>query len=89
MALLFGRRLGRLAGPISSRLAEAQLTAASQEEPSTTTSLPAGHKNSDLREVMCNIRLSRMRDITLRQDVNLYQGDKPIKLKDVFRVKTH
>lgn len=52
-----------------------------------SSSLPAGHKDSDLRDVVCNIRLSRLRDITLRRDVSLYDAGKALKLTDVFKVQ--
>ena len=53
---------------------------------STVGTLPDGHKNSDLRDVMCNIRLSRLRDITLRRDVSLYEEGKAVALAPIFKV---
>ena len=91
MALLFVRSLNRLCAPHTSRLVATPLQSNSSgmlltERASTVGSLPAGHENSDLRDVMCNIRLSRMRDITLRRDVSLYEEGKPVTLASIFKV---
>eukprot|EP00210_Caulerpa_lentillifera_P006167 g5892.t1 len=51
----------------------------------STSNIPAGHKKSDLRDVACNIRLSRMRDITLRRDIRLYENDKSLTLEQIFK----
>jgi hypothetical protein len=37
--------------------------------------VPPGHLHSDLSPVECNIGLGRRRDLTLRQDLCLYQQD--------------
>lgn len=53
----------------------------------STANVPAGHAKSDLRDVACNIRLSRMRDITLRRDIRLYDGNSAFTLEQIFKVK--
>ncbi len=48
--------------------------------------VPDGHLNSDLSPTVCHIGLGRRRDLTLRQDLCLWEGDKKFSLADVFRV---
>lgn len=48
--------------------------------------VPDGHLNSDLSPTVCHIGLGRRRDLTLRQDLCLWDGDKKFSLSDVFRV---
>lgn len=55
-------------------------------EPSKTYNVPAGHKGSDLTDSICNISLQRMRDLTLRQDLQLAGEGGQVPLKDVFQV---
>lgn len=52
----------------------------------STANVPAGHAKSDLRDVACNIRLSRMRDITLRRDIRLYDENTAFTLEQIFKV---
>jgi hypothetical protein len=50
--------------------------------------VPPGHLESDLSPVACNIGLGRRRDLTLRQDLCLYQQDgQKTSLTDVLRVR--
>ncbi|KAG2435333.1 hypothetical protein HXX76_007407 [Chlamydomonas incerta] len=49
--------------------------------------VPDGHLNSDLSPTVCHIGLGRRRDLTLRQDLCLWQNDKKLSLADVFRGK--
>lgn len=48
--------------------------------------VPDGHLNSDLSPTVCHIGLGRRRDLTLRQDLCLWQNDKKLSLTDVFKV---
>ncbi|GLC33733.1 hypothetical protein PLESTB_000110000 [Pleodorina starrii] len=47
--------------------------------------VPDGHLNSDLSPTACHIGLGRRRDLTLRQDLRLWQNDKQLTLADVFK----
>ncbi|GFR49490.1 hypothetical protein Agub_g11429 [Astrephomene gubernaculifera] len=49
--------------------------------------VPDGHLNSDLSPTVCHIGLGRRRDLTLRQDLRLWQGDKQLTLAEVFKGK--
>lgn len=53
----------------------------------STGNVPDGHLNSDLSSTVCNIGLGRRRDLTLRQDLCLWQGSEKKTLADVFRGK--
>ena len=35
------------------------------------TAIPAGHRNSDLREEVCNVGLNRRRDLMMRGDIKM------------------
>lgn len=48
--------------------------------------VPEGHANSDLSPVACHIGLGRRRDLSLRQDLRLWQNDKCLTLSDVLKV---
>jgi peroxiredoxin len=48
-------------------------------------SVPAGHQNSDLDSVACNISLNRRRDLTLRQDLHVIEDGKKATIADVMR----
>lgn len=50
--------------------------------------VPPGHLSSDLSPTACNIGLGRRRDLTLRQDLCLYQQNgAKTSLVDVLRVR--
>ncbi|GIL53164.1 hypothetical protein Vafri_8847 [Volvox africanus] len=49
--------------------------------------VPDGHINSDLSPTVCHIGLGRRRDLTLRQDLRVWQNDKQLTLADVFKGK--
>lgn len=51
-------------------------------------SVPAGHQNSDLGSIACNISLNRRRDLTLREDLKVVSDGKPATLASVMRVRT-
>lgn len=50
-------------------------------------SVPAGHQNSDLGSIACNISLNRRRDLTLREDLKVVSDGKPATLASVMRGK--
>jgi len=50
--------------------------------------VPEGHKNSDLRSVTCHIGLNRRRDLSLREDLCLFQPGGKATVKDIFKVAT-
>lgn len=50
--------------------------------------VPAGHQNSDLRSVACHIGLNRRRDLSLREDLCLFQPGGKATVKDIFKVRT-
>lgn len=52
----------------------------------STYNVPEGHHNSDLSSTACHIGLGRRRDLTMRQDLRLWDGDKPLTLAEVFQV---
>ena len=58
-------RLVQAASRPSSELATAQQIFRS------FTAIPAGHRNSDLREEVCNVGLNRRRDLMMRGDIKL------------------
>lgn len=47
--------------------------------------VPEGHANSDLSPTACHIGLGRRRDLSLRQDLRLWQNDKCLTLSDVLK----
>jgi len=47
--------------------------------------VPEGHKNSDLRSVTCHIGLNRRRDLSLREDLCLFQPGGKATVKDIFK----
>ena len=49
--------------------------------------VPAGHQNSDLRSVACHIGLNRRRDLSLREDLCLFQPGGKATVKDIFKVR--
>lgn len=49
-------------------------------------SVPAGHQNSDLGSIACNISLNRRRDLTLREDLKVVADGKQATLAAVMRV---
>lgn len=51
----------------------------------STANVPAGHHNSDLSSVTCNIGLGRRRDLTLRQDLKLHEDGRSKSLAEVFK----
>lgn len=64
-------------------------TAAAAAVPSRGSGdVPPGHLNSDLTPTVCNIGLGRRRDLTLRQDLCLYQqSGAKTSLAEVLRVR--
>eukprot|EP00775_Hariotina_reticulata_P003874 gene3874-4129_t len=50
----------------------------------STYAVPEGHHGSDLSSTACHIGLGRRRDLTMRQDLKLWDGDKPLTLAEVF-----
>ena len=48
--------------------------------------VPEGHKNSDLRSVACHIGLNRRRDLSLREDLCLFQPGGKSTVKEIFKV---
>lgn len=47
--------------------------------------VPEGHKTSDLRSVTCHIGLNRRRDLSLREDLCLFQPGGKATVKDIFK----
>mmetsp|Transcript_28814 Transcript_28814/g.73481 ORF Transcript_28814/g.73481 Transcript_28814/m.73481 type:complete len:235 (-) Transcript_28814:447-1151(-) len=52
-----------------------------------TGNVPPGHLNSDLSPTACHIGLGRRRDLTLRQDLCLWKGEKKLSLAELFHGK--
>lgn len=50
--------------------------------------IPAGHQNSDLRNVTCHIGLNRRRDLSLREDLCLFQPGGKATVGEIFKVST-
>lgn len=57
-----------------------------ESEPQATYHVPAGHANSDLSDVACNLSLSRRRDLTLRQDLRVVEDGKSATIADILKV---
>jgi hypothetical protein len=53
---------------------------------SPTFEVPAGHAKSDLSSAACNIGLNRRRDLTMRQDIQLFVDGAAKSISDVFKV---
>ncbi|CAK0781578.1 hypothetical protein CVIRNUC_005411 [Coccomyxa viridis] len=49
------------------------------------TSIPAGHRNSDLREEVCNVGLNRRRDLMMRGDIQVDLMTGKQRLKDLLK----
>ena len=49
--------------------------------------VPEGHKHSDLRSVACHIGLNRRRDLSLREDLCLFQPGGKATVREIFKVK--
>lgn len=83
-------RLGLLAAQSFSRysqtLLQCDFSAAAASTAKSTYNVPEGHHNSDLSSTACHIGLGRRRDLTMRQDLRLWDGDKPLSLAEVFHV---
>jgi len=82
-------RLGLLAAQsfrYSQTLLQCDFSAAASTAKSTYN-VPEGHHNSDLSSTACHIGLGRRRDLTMRQDLRLWDGDKPLTLAEVFQVR--
>ena len=77
-----GNRLALLVG----RGYSAAPAAAAEEAVKSTYDVPEGHHGSDLSNTACHIGLGRRRDLTMRQDLALWDGDKKLSLADVFKV---
>ena len=50
--------------------------------------IPEGHRNSDLRSVACHIGLNRRRDLSLREDLCLFQPGGKATVGEIFKVST-
>ena len=50
--------------------------------------IPEGHRNSDLRNVTCHIGLNRRRDLSLREDLCLFQPGGKATVREIFQVST-
>lgn len=50
--------------------------------------IPAGHQNSDLRNVVCHIGLNRRRDLSLREDLCLFRPGGKATVGEIFKVST-
>ncbi|KAF8065441.1 hypothetical protein HT031_003042 [Scenedesmus sp. PABB004] len=50
----------------------------------STFAVPEGHHGSDLSSAACHIGLGRRRDLTMRQDLKLWDGAQALTLADVF-----
>ena len=48
--------------------------------------IPEGHQNSDLRSVTCHIGLNRRRDLSLREDLCLFQPGGKATVGEIFKV---
>lgn len=48
--------------------------------------IPEGHRNSDLRNVTCHIGLNRRRDLSLREDLCLFQPGGKATVGEIFKV---
>jgi hypothetical protein len=82
-------RLGLIAAQsyrYSQTLLQADFSAAAASTAKSTYNVPEGHHNSDLSSTACHIGLGRRRDLTMRQDLKLWDGDKPLTLGQVFHV---
>lgn len=82
-------RLGLIAAQslrYSQALFQAEFSAAAASTAKSTYNVPEGHHNSDLSSTACHIGLGRRRDLTMRQDLRLWDGDKPLTLAEVFHV---
>ena len=53
----------------------------------STYNVPQGHHDSDLSSTACHIGLGRRRDLTLRQDLCLWDQGSKLSLADVFKVR--
>ncbi|WIA36977.1 hypothetical protein OEZ86_008214 [Tetradesmus obliquus] len=60
------------------------MTAGAASTAKSTFAVPEGHHNSDLSSTACHIGLGRRRDLTMRQDLRLFSGDKALTLAEVF-----
>lgn len=49
--------------------------------------VPGGHAGSDLTPATCHIGLMRLRDLTLRADLCLWQGPSKSSLAGLFKVR--
>ena len=62
--------------------------AAAQNFLRSFTAIPAGHRNSDLREEVCNVGLNRRRELMMRGDIKLDTTAGTRTLKEVLKVET-
>jgi hypothetical protein len=82
-------RLGMVAAQsyiYSQTLLQCQFSAAAASTAKSTYNVPEGHHNSDLSSTACHIGLGRRRDLTMRQDLRLWDGEMPLTLAQVFHV---
>jgi peroxiredoxin len=80
-------RLGLIAAQsyrYSQTLLQCEFSAAAASTAKSTYNVPEGHHNSDLSSTACHIGLGRRRDLTMRQDLRLWDGETPLTLAQVF-----
>ncbi len=70
---------------------QTQAQQATQQQSQQFYNVPAGHINSDLCNTVCHIGLGRLRDLTLRQDLQLVtaQNGGACTLAQLFKVGRH
>jgi peroxiredoxin len=80
------------AAPAATATSSSSATATTSDAAAATTStanVPAGHHSSDLSPHVCHIGLGRRRDLTLRQDLKLWQtadcSKPPLTVSEVFK----
>lgn len=82
-------RLGPLAAAAwrqCAALLQQQQQHAGMSTAKSTFAVPEGHHSSDLSSTACHIGLGRRRDLTMRQDLRLWEGGKELSLAEVFNV---
>lgn len=79
-------RLARAARSCNTFKVSPELAACYRQGSSQTCVIPAGHRNSDLREEVCNKGLNRRLDLIMRGDIKLDTTSGPKTLKDLLKV---
>lgn len=62
------------------------MSSAASSTTRSTYAVPEGHHGSDLSSTVCHIGLGRRRDLTMRQDLRLHDGEQQLTLAQVFHV---